>query len=203
MTDHDSILEALSARLGGGGIDQIADQLGIGRDQTEKVVAGALPMLLGGLMRNAESPAGAASLLGALQRDHDGSVLDDIAGFLGQGSGAAATGMGILKHAFGGREGSVQNALAGTSGLDGADVQKILAILAPLVMGMLGRTQRQKGLDIGGLTDLLGGERRAVQKKAPQAADLIGSLLDSDGDGQIGDDLAKLGGSLLGGLFGK
>ena len=75
-------------------------------------------------------------------------------------------------------------------------------MLAPLVMGMLGKNQRQQGLDIGGLTDLLGGERKAAQKRAPEAVDLIGSLLDSDGDGSVTDDLAKLGGNLLGGLFG-
>jgi len=81
MTD-DSMLETLSRQLGSGGIDQISNQLGIGRDQTERAVAGALPMLLGGLMRNSQSTDGAAALLGALQKDHDGSVLDDIGGFL-------------------------------------------------------------------------------------------------------------------------
>ena len=202
MTDNDSMLEALSRQLGAGGIDQIANQLGIGRAQTEKAVAGALPMLLGGLMRNSQSPDGAAALLGALQKDHDGSVLDDIGGFLGQGSGAADAGMGILKHVFGGRESTVESALAGSSGLDTGQMRQILAMLAPLVLGMLGKNQRQQGLDIGGLSDLLGGERRITEKKAPGAADLLGSLLDSDGDGQVSDDLAKLGGSLLGGLFG-
>lgn len=202
MTDNDSMLEMLSRQLGAGGIAQIAGQLGLGREQTEKAVAGALPMLLGGLMRNSESTGGAASLLGALQKDHDGSVLDDVAGFLGQGSGAANAGMGILKHVFGGRESSVENALAGTSGIDAGSMKQIMAMLAPLVMGMLGKNQRQQGLDIGGLTDLLGGERRVAEKKAPGAVDLIGSLLDSDGDGSVTDDLAKLGGGLLGGLFG-
>ena len=202
MTDNDSMLETLSRQLGAGGIDQIANQLGIGRDQTEKAVAGALPMLLGGLMRNSQSTGGAAALLGALQKDHDGSVLDDIGGFLGRGSGAADAGMGILKHVFGGRESSVENALAGSSGLDGAQMRQIMAMLAPLVLGMLGKNQRRQGLDIGGLTDLLGGERRAAEKKAPGAVDLLASLLDSDGDVDVTDDLAKLGGNLLGGLFG-
>jgi len=202
MNDNDSMLEMLGRQLGSGGIDQIAGQLGLGRDQTEKAVAGALPMLLGGLMRNSEASGGAASLLGALQNDHDGSILDDVSGFLGQGSGAANAGMGILKHVFGGRESSVENSLAGLSGIDAGSAKQLLAMLAPLVMGMLGKNQRQQGLDIGGLTDLLGGERKAAQKKAPEAVDLIGSLLDSDGDGSVTDDLAKLGGSLLGGLFG-
>jgi hypothetical protein len=32
--------------------------------------------------------------------------------------------------------------------------------------------------------------------------DVLGSLLDTDNDGQIIDDVMKLGGSLLGGLLG-
>jgi hypothetical protein len=110
--------------------------------------------------------------------------------------------MGILKHVFGGRESKVESALAGSSGIDAGQMRQILAMLAPLVLGMLGKQQRQQGFDIGGLTDLLGGERRAAEKKAPGAVDLIGSMLDSDGDGSVADDLAKLGGGLLGGLFG-
>jgi hypothetical protein len=197
------MLDALMGQLGPGGIDQIASQLGIDRSQAETAVAGALPMLLGGLDRNSRSAEGATSLLGALERDHDGSILDDVQGFLGQGQGAADVGMGALKHIFKGRSSAVENALAATSGIDAGGMQQILAMLAPLVLGMLGRNQRQGGLDAGGLSDLLGGERRVAQQRSPGAADLIGSLLDSDGDGDMTDDLAKLGGSLLGGLFGK
>ena len=49
-------------------------------------------MLLGGLLCNAQPSGGAAALLDALQKDHDGSVLDDIGGFLGQNSGAGVAG---------------------------------------------------------------------------------------------------------------
>jgi hypothetical protein len=70
-------------------------------------------------------------------------------------------------------------------------------------MGALGKTKRDRGLDAGGLAQLLMGEREEAGKKAPQAAGLLGSLLDSDGDGEVADDLAKIGGSLLGSLFGK
>jgi hypothetical protein len=201
MTDSQGMLEVLSRQLGSGGIDQIASQLGIGREATEKAVAGALPMLLGGLAKNTRG-GGADALLGALQRDHDGTILDDVSGFLGQGSGAADAGMGVLKHVFGGRESAVESAIGKSAGIDGGQMKQILAMLAPLVMGMLGKSQRQGGLDASGLAGLLGGERKAAEQRVPGAADLIGSLLDSDGDGDMSDDIAKLGGSLLGGLFG-
>lgn len=197
-----SMLELLSSQLGAGGIDQIASQLGIGRGSAEKGIAAALPMLMGGLAKNTQSSGGAEALLGALQKDHDGSVLDDVSGFLGQGSGASDAGMGILKHVFGGRESAVESALGSSAGIGGGQMKQLLAMLAPLVMGMIGKQQRQGGLDAGALAGLLGGERKAAEKKAPGAAGLIGSLLDADGDGDVTDDIAKLGGSLLGGLFG-
>ena len=42
-------------------------------------------MILAGLARNAAQPEGADPLHGAVQRDHDGSLLDDLGGFLGGG----------------------------------------------------------------------------------------------------------------------
>jgi hypothetical protein len=63
------------------------------------------------------------------------------------------------------------------SAIDAGSSKPLLAMLAPLVMRMLGKNQRQQGLNIGGLTDLLGGERKAAEKKASGAADLLGSLL--------------------------
>jgi hypothetical protein len=198
----DSLLEGLMSQLDRGGIDTISREVGVSRDQAMQVAAGALPALLAGLDRNSQDAAGAAALAGALDRDHDGSALDDIVGFLGQSS-SAASGSGILRHVFGSRQSSMENTLGQMSGLDSGSVGQILAMLAPLVMGMLGREKRSRGLDLGGLTELLGSERRTAQQRAPQAVDLLGGLLDSDGDGQMMDDVAKIGGDLLGGLFGR
>ncbi len=202
MVESGSLLKALMSQLESGGIDAISQQVGVGRDQAMQVAAGALPALLTGLDRNSRDSAGAAALAAALDRDHDGSVLDDLAGFFGQGSSPAA-GAGILRHVLGSKQGSVESALGQMAGLDAGPTGQILQMLAPLVMGMLGREKRTRDLDVGGLTDLLGGERHAARERAPQAVDLLGRLLDRDGDGDAADDLAKIGGDLLGGLFGR
>ena len=80
---------------------------------------------------------------------------------------------------------------------------KILAMVAPLVMGALGRTQRQQGLDASGLAAMLGREREAVRQTSPDQVGLLTQLLDADDDGSVIDDVAKLGSGLLGGLFKK
>ena len=55
--------------------------------------------ILGAMANNASKPGGADSLLGALQKDHDGSILDNLGGFLGQPN--TDDGNGILGHVFG------------------------------------------------------------------------------------------------------
>ena len=59
-------------------------------------------MLVGALARNAQDPSKAGALSNALSRDHDGSVLDDVAGYLGRGDDA--DGDGILGHVLGGKQ---------------------------------------------------------------------------------------------------
>ena len=197
-----SILDMLSQQLGGDAVKQISRQLGAAERSTEKAISGALPMLVGALANNSRNADGANALAGALDRDHDGSILDDIGGFLGQGDAAAGAGAGILKHVLGGRQQTAANGLGKMSGLDGGSAGQLMAMLAPLVMGALGRQKRQANLDNTGLAGMLQGERERVQRKAPDAMGMLGSLIDADGDGDVKDDVARIGMSMLGKLFG-
>jgi hypothetical protein len=195
-----SLLDSLMQELQGGGIDQLSRSTGLGADDVTKVVSGSLPVIMGALTRNSGTSEGAGALLAALDRDHDGSVLDDITGFLGSGAGAA-DGAGILRHALGQRQGRVENALSTASGVDPASVAKILAMVAPLVMGALGKAKRQQGLDPSGLASMLGQEREVARQRSPQSVDLLTKVLDADDDGSVMDEVAQIGSSLLGSLF--
>ncbi len=94
----------------------------------------------------------------------------------------------------------MEQSLSRSSGLDVGTITKLLPLLAPIVMGMLGKQQRQQGLDAGGLAGMLSGEQARVERQAPG---MLGKLLDADGDGDATDDVLRMGASLLGGLFGK
>ncbi len=194
-----SMLDELMGSLqSSGGIGQLARTVGVGESDVSKALSGALPALLGGLTREAGSQGGAGSLMAALDRDHDGSVLDDLAGFLGNPENADA---GILRHTFGDRQARVENQLSRSTGIDTASIGKILAMAAPLVLGYLSRQRQQQNLDAGGLAEMLGREHQVVRQRSPQAADMLSQLLDADGDGSILDDLAEKGSGILGSLF--
>lgn len=193
------ILDMITSQLGQGGLQQLGRAIGASEQDAGNAVGAALPLLMGALARNAQTPDGAASLHDAVNRDHDGSVLDDVVGFIKQG-GNASHGEGILRHALGDRRDVVAAGVGRAAGLDTSAVNKLLPMLAPLVMGALGRTQRATGASATSLAGLLAGEQEALQRTNPAIKGLAG-LLDQDGDGQIADDIAAAGKNLLGRLF--
>jgi hypothetical protein len=79
------LIDLVQEQLGPQTVSQISRQLGIDENQTRQAVPAALTALLGGLSHNASQPQGAQQLAGALSRDHDGSILDNLGGFLGGG----------------------------------------------------------------------------------------------------------------------
>lgn len=204
-----SLLEELESQFDDRAIGQISQQLGVDRSTAASSVQAALPMMLGALTRQGGSQQGAASLLNVLDRDGDGSIMDDLAGFLAGGGASAATqrgsaagGGGLLDVFFGGKSDAVAKTLGNSTGMNSGSTLKLLGMLAPVVMGYMARQKKQQGLDLGGLTKALAGEKQNLEARMPGGSDLLGSLLDSDGDGSIADDLAEKGMGILKGFLG-
>jgi hypothetical protein len=192
-----SILDTLSAHLDDKALQQISGRLGADQGATSKAIAAAVPLLLGALARNAGQGDGAQRLHDAIARDHDGSVLNDVPGTLQ--SAPLSGGEAILGHVLGDQRGLAEQAVARSSGLDPAKAGSLLATLAPLVLGAVGRIRQDRGLDANGLAGLLGGERDALAASAPGVMGVVSRLLDRNQDGSVLDDV----GGMLGSLFGK
>lgn len=198
-----SLMQILQQQLDDQAMGALQQQIGADRGQVQSAVQAALPMLLGGLAGNASKSGGAQGLWAALAKDHDGGLLDNLSGFLGSPN-APQQGQAILKHVLGGKQPQAEQALAGMAGLDAQKAGAMLAALAPMVMGMLGKMQDQNQIgDQQQLQSLLQQEKQQL-KQQPQAGGLLNMLLDEDGDGQVGmDEVVRRGGGLLGKLFGK
>ena len=207
MNAQTSLVEQLLSQLQGAPMAQIASQLGADQQQTESAVGAAVPMLLGMLGNNANQGGGADALFGALMRDHapaqaqgfgGGDLLGSVLGsVLGGGQGQNA-GSAILGHIFGGQQQQAESSLGQASGLGGGNAGQLLAILAPIVMSFLANKVQGNGLDAGGLGRVLQQERAQTQQQGGLGGSLLTSMLDQDGDGQLGaGDLFKLAGSFL------
>jgi hypothetical protein len=181
-------------------VDQISQQVGAEPSLVNSAIQMALPAILSGLANNASTPQGAQSLDNALANDHDGSILDNLGGLgnlagaiLGGGQTTRQTNAGgILGHIFGNSQGQVAQKISNQSGLNTGQVAQILMLLAPIVMGYLGRQKQQQGLDADGLSNWLGGQQQQIQQQAPQSGGFLNNILDRDGDGSSMDDIASM-----------
>lgn len=187
-------------------INQVGKQLGLGdSNQANTAVDGVFATLLNAISHNASTPEGQDGLMAALDRDHDGSILNDLAGFLSGSSQPSnpntANGAGILKHILGNNQETAAASISKESGIDTGKIMQMMATLAPIVLGMLGKAKAQPQVQeqSGGLLDFIKGATQTVNQQ-PTNQGMFSRMLDKDGDGSMIDDIAEMG---IKSIFGK
>ena len=184
-------------------MDQLAAQLGVDEATAEQATRQAIPALLGGLQANAEDPAGAMSLAGALG-DHPSDLVDGGVNFE---QVDASDGEKIVGNIFGPNQDQVAQTLGGNlGGQAGGLIRRLLPILAPIVLAYLTKRimgQRQGGDQDDPLGSILGGG--GASGSTNPLNDLLSSMLGggaagSSGSAQSsGDPILDMLGGLLGG----
>ena len=194
-----SLQNLLGQEQGSQTVEQISQNVGAEPSMVNSAIQAALPMLMGGLANNASTPQGAESLNSALEQDHDGGILDNLGGlsgmiFGGQQQSAPtrqADAGGILGHILGSNQSQVAEQVSNQSGLGKGQTAQILMMLAPIVMGYLGRQKQQQGVGADGLGGLLGGLLGGGQQQ-PANNQTAPGYFDKDGDGSSMDDIASM-----------
>lgn len=171
-------------------ISSVAGKLGMDESQASSAVNAAIPAILSGINKNAQTEEGASSLNKALEK-HDGGILDNLMGMLGGNTQELEQdGSGILGHVFGNNQSNVAQAVSQKSGISMAQVGPLLSILAPIVMGYLGKQKTQNNTSEGGLGDLIGGLLGGSSSSTSSGImDAITGMLDKDKDGSVVDDI--------------
>ena len=185
-----AITQIITQQLGGSAARTIAQRFGISETTANTAIQVAVPLLVSALARNASQPQEAQDLHQAIANDHDGSIFDNLMGYLGNPQ--SANGAGILGHVFGSQQPAIQNNLAQATGIDQNAAGGLLETLAPLVMGSLGQAQQQNGLDASGLSNFLNVQEQEAQATAPDAMSMLSSMLDQNKDGSSLDDLQSM-----------
>ena len=192
-------LEALLGLLQGQDLGNLASQVGGNEGEVKNGVMAALPAMLAALGKNAGTEKGAEELNNALEKKHDGSILDNLSGYLSNPD--LKDGAGILNHLFGNQTSNVANAVSQSSGLDTNGSMKMLQMLAPILMGMLGQQKKQNNLDakgLGNLTSMLA-SNFGSEAGAAGIMEAVTNLLDANKDGNVVDDIMGMVGKFFGG----
>lgn len=216
-----SLLDLITGSAGNQVAEQAENKFGISKNQIIALLVVAAPLVISYLKKKSENADEADKLNAALDRDHDGSILNHPA----QALDREKEGDSILSHIFGGEKANVENQLSANTGISLDKIGPILATLAPVIMGYIGQQKQASNVTSGGgLGDLLGGILGnssqqaqasndplsnilgsvlggATQSSSGGLSDILGSVLGS-GNQQQQSQQGGLGG-LLGSIFGK
>ena len=182
-----ALMDLLQSTIKDQSIGELSRQLGEDEQTTSNAIDSALPMLIGALKRSTEKDGG-KGLRRALDKKHDGSILDNLSSHVA--SGDDADGRGILGHILGGNRDAAAMILGAQSGIGENKASSLMAKLAPVVLGALGKAKTQQNLGRKDLTRLLDSETDSLKERAPTMMGAVSGLLDQDGDGDT--DLADL-----------
>ena len=193
-----SLIDLITGNAGNQVAEQAENKFGISKGQIIALLAVAAPLIISYLKNKAQDANEAEALNNALDKDHDGSILNNPAAALER----QQEGGSILDHIFGGQKATVENQLSQNTGISMDKIGPILAMLAPVIMGYIGQQKQANGVNAGGLGDLLGGILGGAQQQTQQSNDPLSSILGSVLGGatqQSGGGLGDLLGSVLGG----
>ncbi len=183
------LLDLLGDALDDRGVAALAKALDLDVADATKLIGAALPVLLEQLDDNAKK-GDADNIALAVTKDHDGTLLDDAATFLG-GRFSSGPGMSILNHVFGDQLDASIAQVAASTGIPSPVVRLGFSALAPLVLGAITKAA------IGAVTAVVVVKLLDVaidQVRSGRAQQLVGRLnrsLDDDGDGNAIDDVGR------------
>jgi Bacterial protein of unknown function (DUF937) len=164
-----NLIDLVKGYLGGDFTNRMSSLLGERPDRTRSGINAAVPGLLSAFDDAASTPDGARRLSSAVD-DADDSMLGNIGGMFGAGSGSWINrGSGMLGSLLGvGTLSGLTGNIGRSSGLSGRSVTMLLGFLGLLTLGALKREKQTRGLDSTGLSSLLASQRSNISDAAPE-----------------------------------
>ncbi len=180
-----------------GGLESLANDLGIDKNMAQTGAAALLPAILGGFKKQTQTqPGGIEDLVGMIGGLGGTGLLENV---LGNQPTNVSKGNEILGQIFGSKDVSrtVAGSAAQQTGMDTSILKKMLPILSMLVAGYManqaggnrGAGQTAGGGALGGILGNVLGSVLGGNKSQGGGLGGLGSLLDLDGDGNPLDDI--------------
>jgi len=174
-----NLLKMLKDQLGDGVMKQAAGLIGEDTSATKSAISAILPTLLGSVVSKGANKSGASRLLSMISDgNYDGSMFNNLSGLLGGGAasdGLMNKGKDLVSSLLGDKQSSVLDLITRTTGLNKSSNSGLMSMLAPMVMGMIGKQVTSKGMDASGLMNLLSGQKEHLAGQLPAGlGDMLG-----------------------------
>ncbi|MEF9478746.1 DUF937 domain-containing protein [Chryseobacterium sp. 1B4] len=196
-----SLINLITGKISNQIAENAENKFGISKNQMIALLAVAAPLIISHLRNKSHDDKEAEALNNALDKDHNGSILNDAS----QPEARLTEGGSILDHIFGGQKSAVESHLSENTGISIDKIGPSLAMLTPVVMGYIGQQKQQNDAGANGLGNLLGGiledaSAKAQAEESHPLNDILKSVLGNVEHSQpSGNPLSDILGNVLGG----
>lgn len=167
------ILGLIKDKLTDSVIEKVSNFLGEHPENIGSALNSAVPIVLGGIIRNASNDEETGKVMDVLKDGgHTGEILDDLPNLLGNFDKTQlliTIGSNIFSHFTGNKGNSIVEKLSTLTGIRKTSASSLVGLAAPLVLGALGKVVNKEGLGVSGLTRLLTDQRESVFGALPPA----------------------------------
>ena len=177
-----TLLDSLTS-LATPAVGPIAQRLGESNATVSRGLQASVASVLGGLATRTTDVKTAHRLFDLItSRENSTNVANDMTKLVDSVSPSTTSttstlGTSLLSTLFAGRVGSVGELISRAAGFKNpSSGASLLGMAAPLVLGVLGKRVRDSGMNLGGLTTMLAGERDSILAAAPAG---LATLLDT------------------------
>jgi Bacterial protein of unknown function (DUF937)/PRC-barrel domain len=160
-------------------IGKLATAAGLDGKHAQEGVSAAVPAILSGLAGVAGKADGARQLASVISQQSPDMLRSLAGGLADLTPQLAEKGSGMLSTLLGGGAlPMLTSALSRFLGVSDASARTLVAMLTPMIMGVLGRTQAAQGLDAAGLGRMLTQQKDAIAGAMPTG---LAKLLEASG----------------------
>ncbi|WP_323846599.1 OmpA family protein [Microbulbifer magnicolonia] len=165
----ENLLEMAVRQLGNSGIDALTSALGLPADKGESAVNTGLSSVLAGMLNKGSSKTGMGNLFNMItgSSELNFSSIADVFKDPEQMSSLQKSGGNMLEGIFGGKAAGVGDIVSSALGMSGGKGGSLLKVAAPVVMSLLSKMVKSKGLDVSSLASLLLGQKPFIKDKVP------------------------------------
>lgn len=166
-----ALLDSLTS-LATPAVGPIAERLGETDAAVSSGIQTSIASVLGGLIGKTKDPGAIRQIFDLISNRPAGADLTgDVRAMVGRAAAGAPTSGAagsLLTTLFGGKMNAVGDLITRTVGFKNpSSGSSLLGLAAPLVLGFFGKQVRENGLNLGGLSNMLVGERESILAAAP------------------------------------
>jgi OmpA-OmpF porin, OOP family len=152
--------------------NKAANLLGEKEEKVKIAIEGLVPTFVGGLMKRASNEAGATTLMNVVKKgNHDGSIieqLDDLLKNKESFAGFVEKGNSVVSMLLPDKKSSIATMISQFAGVRNSSATALLSVVAPLVIGKLGKMVTSQGLDKTGLANIILDQRSSLLDETPE-----------------------------------